>query len=390
MDIARKTAEIIAYVTDLRRHFHEHPEPGMREFATTRRVIEELRKLPGMEVRDTAPGCIGVLRGKYPGKAIALRADLDALPLVEESGLPFASKTPGVCHACGHDLHTAILIGVATVLASLNGEFGGAVTFIFQPGQELFMGARYMIDKGALDAPKVDAIIGLHTWPLTPVGSIGLKRGPMMASLDTIDILVSGKAGHAAQPHRAVDAIFMAGHIITALQGIVSRETDPLESLVVALGTVNGGTFRNIIAPEVRLEGSVRTHSAAVRDAVPQKIRDVISGVTAAFGGTAELEYTRCAPPLINDDAMLDVIEAAAAAVIGRERITALPLPVMGAEDFSCYLEHVPGAFFRLGTAADDSQTQLVPHDPRIRYDEKAIPVGINVLCRAALDYCAM
>ncbi len=387
MDLAKKVQEITEAVVGFRRFFHENAELGMKEFAATKFIVDELRKLPGMEVTDTAPGCIAVLRGKKPGKTLALRADIDALPLVEDSGLPFASKNEKTCHACGHDLHGAVLLGCAIVLHSMADQINGTVKFLFQPAEETLEGAQHLIKAGAMQNPKVDAIFALHAWPFAPVGSIALRSGPTMASADFIDITVTGRAGHAAQPHRSIDSVFIAAHVITALQSIVARETDALDAAVVTLGTIQGGTVRNIIAPEVTMSGTVRTLNPAVRDKIPGQMERIVTNVAEALGGKATLNYVKGSPPVINDEALVELLRASATEAIGSENVRQIPTPVMGGEDFAFYMEQAPGVFFRLGTTNDDPRSHLIAHNPQIIFDEKALPVGVKVMCQTALNY---
>lgn len=384
MDIANKVREITEPVVAFRRFIHENAETGMKEFVATKRIVEELRKLPGIEVTDTAPGCIAVLNGKNPGKTLALRADFDALPMMEESGLPFASKN-GACHSCGHDIHASILLGTAMVLSSMSKNINGTIKFIFQPAEETLEGAMHMLKHNALDG--VDAILALHTWPYGRVGKVGFKRDAMQASADMVDITVTGRAGHAAYPQKSIDAIVVAAHIVVALQAVVARQTDPVEAAVLTLGTINGGSARNIIAPEVTMTGTVRTLSRDVREKMPALIETIVTNVAEAFGAKASVNYMPGTPPVINDDAMVDLVINAASQVVGAENVYDLAAPTMGGEDFAFFLEKVPGAFFRLCTANDDPQTQIASHNAKIRYDEKALPIGISVMCQAAANF---
>ncbi|MDL2271642.1 M20 family metallopeptidase [Desulfovibrio sp. OttesenSCG-928-I05] len=384
MDIAKKVDGLAESVIAFRRYIHENAELGMKEVLATKRIVEELRKLPGIEVQDTAPGCIAVLKGKKPGKTLALRADMDALPMVEESGLPFASKN-GACHSCGHDIHTSVLLGSAMVLSSMADQISGTIKFLFQPAEETLEGAVHLLKHNAMDG--VDNILALHTWPYGRVGTIGYKRGPMQASADMVDITVTGRAGHAAYPQKSIDSVLIAAQIVTALQAVVARQTDPLEAAVLTLGTINGGTARNIIAPEVVMTGTVRTLSPEVRKNMPGLIERIATNVAEAFGAKVDVNYMMGTPPVVNDNSMVDVLIEAATQVVGAENVYDLETPTMGGEDYAFYLEKAPGAFFRLCTANDDPQTQIAAHNAKIRYDESAIPLGMKVMCQAALNY---
>ena len=387
MTIAKKVEAVTGVVTELRRRIHQNPELGMQEQATTKLIMEVLAKILNIEARDLNPGVVATLKGKKPGKTLALRADMDALPIGEESGLPFASQNPGVCHACGHDMHTAILLGCAMVLGPMADELGGTIKFFFQPAEELLQGALHLIKNGAMDSPKVDAILGVHCSSLYPVGTALVKSGPFMAAADALDITVNGRPGHAAYPHRSIDAIVIAAQVISSLQTVVSRETDPLEAAVVTLSTINGGTARNIIAPQVTMSGTVRTLTANVRDQMPERIKRIVTHTAEALGGTAQVEYVRGTPPLVNDKDMVDLIARSAGEIIGQENLRYIEKPVMGAEDFAFYQKEIPGALFHVGTASADEQTRLALHNSKVRFDEGALPIGIQVMCQSAVNY---
>ena len=387
MDIAKKVESITSAVVELRRRIHQNPELGMQELATTKLIVDELAKLPNIDVKDCAPGVIATLKGKKPGKTLALRADMDALPITEESAMPFASQNAGVCHACGHDMHTAILLGCAMVLSSMADELSGTIKFFFQPAEETLQGAQHLLKNGALESPKVEAILGVHCSPLYPAGTARVKSGSFMAAADALDITITGRPGHAAYPHRSIDSIAIAAQVITALQTVVSRETDPLEPAVVTLCTINGGTARNIIAPQVTMSGTVRTITPAVREHMAEKITRIATHTAEALGGKAKVDYVRGTPPVTNDKDIAELITRSAGEIIGQENVGAIEKPVMGAEDFAFYLEKVPGALFHVGTANDDEQTRLALHNSKVRFDEGALPVGVKVLCQAAVNY---
>lgn len=387
MDIKKRIDEINDSVVAFRRVLHENPELGMKEFGTTKRIMEELASIPNIEAIDLETGVLAVLKGGKPGKTVAVRGDIDALPIEEESGLPFASKNKGVCHACGHDIHTAVILGCAKVLGPMASEISGTIKFFFQPAEEVLAGARHLIAKGVMENPKVDGAFCLHCSPLDPVGSLVVKKGPFMASADNLDIKVIGQSGHAGYPHRSIDSVVIAAQVINALQTIVSREIDPADSAVITLGTINGGSVRNIIAPSVTMTGTVRTVSVPVRNSMPERIERIVKRTAEAHGGSAEVTYIKGTPPVINDLAMLEHVLEAAATAVGEENIRHLEAPLMGGEDFAFFMEKVPSALFRVGTASDDPQTQLPLHNSKIRFDERSIAVGIEVMCRSALNF---
>ena len=386
MELAARVERILDDVVSFRRFLHENAELSMQEFSATARIVEELKALPGMEVREFAPGCMGILHGGKPGKTIALRADMDALPIAEESGLPFASKNPGVCHACGHDMHASILLGCAKVLSGMVAELSGCIKFIFQPGEETLVGARHLLAKGVMEAPKVDAILAVHTFPYLPAGSVGLCPGTSMASVDAIDITVKGKGGHGGYPHSTVDPVYIASQVVVALQSVISRETSPVDAAVISIGQINGGNARNIIPSEVTLNGTVRTLSAQVREKLPAQIQRVVDLTAQAHGGGSLVEYVGQTPPVSNDPAIFELVKSAAMQSIGAANIQHIS-PVMGGEDFACYLDHAPGMLFRVGTAGEHENSHLPLHNAKVIFDEGALPTGIKVLCSAALDF---
>ncbi|GAB1155111.1 amidohydrolase [Paenibacillus sp. PvP094] len=374
----------------LRRQIHENPELGHQEFETAKLVAEFLQEA-GLEVQTGVggTGVVGLLKGRKEGRTIGIRADMDALPIEEKTGLPYASVREGVMHACGHDVHTAILLGTAAALSEHRDELEGTVKFIFQPAEEVRGGATDLIEEGVLHNPNVDAIIALHVWPDLPAGQIGLRKGAMLAAADAFDIRVTGKGGHAAYPHRTVDPVIIAAQIITALQTVVSRNLSPLDSSVISITKLQSNSQAyNVIAGEVQLRGTIRTHHPDTREAVPLYMKRLIETIAEGFGGSAEFLYYRGGSPVINDDQIVEVIEHAAESVLGRQSVVFLKEPSMGAEDFGAYLEHVPGAIFRLGTVTEeDPRSKLPLHSDSIIFDEAAIVTGISVLGESAIHY---
>ncbi len=365
----------------LRRRIHENAEVSFEEFETTKLVREYLDQL-GIEnhPNGTATGAVGILKGKKPGPVIALRADMDALKLTERSGLPFASKNPGACHACGHDIHTAVLLGTAKILKSYEDDLCGTVKFLFQPAEEGLGGSKVMIENGALENPKVDYILACHTWPEMPAGSIGVRKGTMLGASDTFKITVMGKGGHAAHPHKGIDPVVIAAHIITELQTIVSRRIAPVDAAVITVGHLTAGTVSNIIPNEAVMEGTVRTQDPETRKQVAEYIEQLASGTARAMGGDAKVEYHFGVGPTMNDPALIDQISAAVTEVLGADKLLQVPVPSMGAEDFAFYLEKVPGALFRLGTYDETPQSKWALHNPSTLFNETAIPTGVTAM----------
>ncbi|HHW99510.1 MAG TPA: amidohydrolase [Firmicutes bacterium] len=375
--------EFIAY----RRDFHQHPELGFEEERTSGIVAEYLESL-GIEVTRVAKtGVVGLLRGGKPGRTMALRADMDALSIPQQNDVPYKSIHPGKMHACGHDGHTAILMGVAKLLSEVKDEIAGNVKFFFQPAEEGPGGALPMVEAGVMENPHVDAVMGLHLGTNLPTGKVGLKAGPSSAGTDSIKITLEGKGGHGAHPHTSIDTIVAAGHLIVAMQTIVSREIDPLGSAVVTLGTINGGYRNNVIAHQVELTGTVRTLDPEVRAAMPERIERIIKGVCETFRCKYEFVYDKGYPSVINDPAMADLAEAAAQRLLGAENVVRTANPSMGGEDFAYFAEKAPGIFLRLGAANPEKDCIYPGHHPYYNFDEDAIPIGMAVLAEATLDF---
>ncbi|MEK8127748.1 amidohydrolase [Paenibacillus filicis] len=374
----------------IRRQLHQHPELSSQEFETSALVAKVLREA-GLDVQEQiggTTGVVGLLHGSRPGRVFALRADMDALPLEEKSGLPFASLHSGVMHACGHDMHTAILLGTALALSEQKSSIQGSIKFIFQPAEETGKGARQLIDAGVLHNPQVDAIAALHCWPDLPAGTIGVKSGTLLAASDGFSVRLHGKGGHAAYPHKSVDAVVIAAAVIQALQTIVSRNISPLDPVVISVTQLNSQpTAGNVIPAYVDLGGSVRSHDPATRASLPSAIERIVSGVASSLGGSAEFTYRHGVPSLHNDPEVTELIARAAAQVIGPEQVVRLAQPSMGGEDFARYLDHVPGAMFRLGTANDNEASRLPLHSQRLIFDEHAIETGISILTEIALQF---
>ncbi|MDO9509191.1 MAG: M20 family metallopeptidase [Thermovirgaceae bacterium] len=343
-DIGKKAVGIAGTLSNIRRDIHKHPELSFQEHRTAG-VIAGILEKAGIEVRRgvAGTGVVGILRGAAPGKCVALRGDMDALPIEEKTGAEYASVHQGVMHACGHDVHTTCVLGAAILLASLRESIPGTVKFIFQPAEEKNMGAKEMLKEHVLSDPDVDAIFGLHAAPSIPAGKVGIKAGPLMAAVDTIRISVLGEGGHGAVPDRARDAIVAAASVIQNLQTVVSRKISPFDQAVVSIGTLHGGQANNIIADKVEMGGTVRTYSSETRRKMPELLKNIITHTCSALDTEGELEYFFDLPPLVNDPECAEIGRNAAIAVLGAENVVE-PSSSGGGEDFAVFLEHVPGA----------------------------------------------
>ncbi len=389
--MAQTARDLYDRVVELRRRFHMNPELAMEELQTAAHVTQVLRS-EGMEVRTGVgkTGVVGLLRGRRPGPTVALRADMDALPMTEETGAPYASKVSERMHACGHDAHTANLLGVSMLLNQITkgGErLAGNIKFLFQPAEEGSGGARPMIEDGALTDPDVDAVFGLHVSSELPTGTIAVKEGVASASSDTAYIRIVGQGGHGAHPEKTVDSIVVASHFITALQTVVSREIKPNDAAVVSVGRIIGGYRSNIIAPRVELEATVRTLDPEVRASMRERIERILAGTTSAFRADYELDYAYGYPSQHNDEEMVKLVRAAARSVTSSDAET-IPDPSMGAEDFGYFSSEVPGCFFALGVRNETEGLGVYPaHHPCFDIDERALYTGMQVMAQVALDY---
>jgi amidohydrolase len=374
--------EVAARAIALRREIHRFPELGFEEERTASLVERELDSLGIAHRRVAKTGVVGVIRGAGGGKVAGLRADMDALPVDERSGEPFSSEVPGKMHACGHDAHTAILLGAAHVLQAHREKLGGDVVLLFQPAEEGPGGALPMIEEGALDDPHVDAVTMLHVDSRLPTGTIGISPGVVNAAADEFYIDVEGVGGHGASPHTAVDAIPCAAAIVLALQNIAARETDPLKTVVVTIGTIEGGYRNNIIADRVTMSGTFRSQDQKLREALEGRARRIIEGVAAAYGARATIRVNYGYPPVRNDAALSEAFREYAAS-LGFAAIDRPP-PTMGGEDFAYFAERVPGVMVRLGIRNEAAGSVHPGHSPLFRIDEDAIAVGIETLAAFA------
>ncbi|TVR42952.1 MAG: amidohydrolase [Bacteroidia bacterium] len=399
-EINRLTEEIEREAIDWRRDFHQHPELSNREYRTAGIVAEHLRSL-GMEVQTgvAKTGVVGLLRGPENGPVVALRADMDALPITEETGLPFASTVTatfqgqevGVMHACGHDVHTSSLMGVASVLAEIRDKLPGSVKFIFQPAEEGafdydIWGAKMMVAEGVLQDPRPDAIFGMHVWPF-PTGTIAYTRGPIMASVDNFSIRVIGRGGHAAAPWETADPIVAAAHMVTGIQTLVSRNAELTKgAAVISIGSFRGGNRNNIIPDDVELLGTIRTHNEETRQLIHQRLETFIHNTAEAFGTSAEITIDRLYPAVINNPELVNNMIAVIEHSVGQKHVMEMD-PLMIAEDFSYYANEIPGMFYMLGIIAPDHTGPIEPiHSPRFDVDESAIAIAMRTMSYLAVE----
>lgn len=396
MNIREKAKAIEGQIIAWRREIHQYPELMLDTVKTEELVAEALKDM-GVEVRQGVGGhgVVGLLRGEAQGsayqvKTIALRADMDALPIQEETGKPYASKVSGLMHACGHDGHVAMLLGAAKILADTKKELAGNVKFIFQPGEEGAGGARLMIEDGCLEDPRPDMIVGAHLgslWNVEP-GMAGFRAGPLMAASDRFSVTVKGRGGHGAAPHLSVDPVVVAAHTVVALQTIVSREVNPTEPAVVTVGVLQAGTANNIIPDSCVLKGTVRYMDKDMGSRIAQRIKEIAEGIAASMRAEAVVEYHYGYPPLVNDAASTEMVAASAARVLGAENVTTAQ-PTMGGEDMAFYLEKVPGTFFAIGSGNKAKGIVYPNHHPKFDLDEDVLHLGSAIFVQACLDFFA-
>lgn len=370
----------------LRRHLHQHPDLSEQETPTMNLLCEKLDALGIAYEKNVAEtGIVALIRGAFEGPVIGLRADMDALPIQEDHPeLPWRSQHDGVMHACGHDAHTAILLGAAMVLASMKDELHGGVKLFFQPAEETIGGAERMIDAGCLENPHVDYTLGLHVSPDLPAGQIGVKYGQMYAASDMLTLKIYGKSCHGAHPDEGVDAIVIAANIINAVQTFVSRNVSATDSAVCTFGTIHGGNVRNQIADYVEMTGIIRTLDPQTRLFARERVRTICEQTAAMLGGRAELIVEPSYSPLINDDVVVDTVRETAAGILGAENVILRKVPSLGVEDFAYFAAERPSCFYHLGCAADDPK-RCVAHSRFFDIDEACIPVGIELQVASVL-----
>jgi amidohydrolase len=377
--------KVVSDVVALRRDFHMHPELGFEEHRTAGIVADRLRAL-GFDVHTgiAGTGVVGVIKGAKPGRTIMLRADMDALPIIEENDHPFRSTHEGKMHACGHDGHVAILLGAAQLIADGKENLAGTVCLLFQPAEEGHGGARVMVEEGVIERFRIERAYGLHLSTKYPTGTLGFREGPFYASSDSIEIEVLGKGGHGSAPHDTIDPIYTAANFITSVQQIVSRHVDPLEPAVVTIGSIHGGTIHNVIPRNVRMLGTVRAFSDEVREAMPGRIERVLKSCCDAMGATYNYEYLWRYPVTANDPEQTRYARALAESTFGAERIITAD-KLMGAEDFSFFAQRVPACFYTLG--AQGGPSSAIPHhSSTFDIDERALPTGVAMMAALAFE----
>lgn len=371
---------------EIRRHLHAHPELSGQEYQTAAYIAGVLSSC-GLHVQEAVGkvGVVGDLTGNgSDSRLLAIRTDMDALPIHERTSLEFASRRPGIMHACGHDLHATVGLGVAMLLSHLSGHLPGNVRFLCQPAEEIAQGASWMVQDGAMR--DVSAIFGLHVFPSLPAGSVGIRYGVLTAAADELEIFIQGESGHGARPHEAVDAIWIAAQVMTTLQQAISRTQNPLRPLVLTVGQISGGRAPNVIADRVRMAGTVRSLHPETHANLPQWIEGIIANVCNAYGASYEMNYRRGVPSVQNDFALTQLLETASQEAWGSERVEIIQEPSLGAEDFALYLEQAPGSMFRLGVGFANRPNYPL-HHPQFEVDESAIVTGVVTLAYAACLY---
>ena len=370
---------------EIRRHIHSHPELSGQEYETAAYVAGVLSSC-GIVVQKAIgkTGVIGELVGRTDDRLVAIRTDMDALPITERTKLEFASCQAGIMHACGHDVHTTVGLGTAMLLSQLGEVLPGNIRFLFQPAEEIAQGAGWMVEDGAMN--DVSAIFSLHVFPSIPAGSVGIRYGALTAAADDLEIIIMGESGHGARPHEAIDAIWIASQVITTLQQAISRTQNPLRPMVLTIGQISGGRAPNVIADQVKLSGTVRSLHPETHANLPDWIEKIVGNICQTYGATYQMNYRRGVPSVQNDLALTQLLEASAKEAWGSDRIQILPEPSLGAEDFAVYLEKAPGTMFRLGVGFRDKQNYPL-HHPQFEVDESAIVTGVVTLAYAIYQY---
>jgi len=373
------------WIINIRRKLHRIPEGGFKEFKTQQVIMEALDEI-GIPYTTDRTWVIALIEGMHPGETVGIRADIDALPLVEPEGCPFRSEHEGMMHACGHDAHAAMALGAAKVLNGLKDQIHGKVKFLFQPAEETEGGAEPMVKAGAMEHPHVDRVYGLHVMPHLPVGKVETRAGTLNASTDTVLLTIRGKAGHGAYPEQGNDAIVCAAQVISALQSIVARNVSPLQSAVLTIGTIEGGSAQNIICDEVRMRGTLRTANAELRAAMEERISAITCSVAEAMGCTAEAKIIPGYAALVNNDDEAVRIKRVAGRLFGAENVVEKAAPSMGGEDFSFFSDCAPGAFFHVGCVSPEWMPAPPLHSRDFRINEECLTIGAMMHVALVLD----
>ena len=381
-DITKKYKD---YIIEKRRYFHMNPEPSFNEYNTSKVVQEELKKLEIPFEIFAKTGIIATIKGQNPGKTVLLRADMDALEVCEKNNVSYRSQKEGLMHACGHDGHIAMLLGAAHVLNEIKNDISGEIKLLFQPAEEIAKGAKAMIEESKI-IDSIDAAFAIHLWQGVPVGKISLESGARMAAADLFSIKVKGKSGHGSMPHETIDAVVVASAIVMNLQHLVSRNTNPLDTLVVTVGKLTAGTRHNIIAGEALLEGTIRSFSDEVWKKIPEQIERVVKNTAAAYNAEAEIDLVRATPPLVNNQDISDILKASAEKLYGEEVVTKYE-KTPGGEDFAYFTQAVPGALAFVGIRNDEKGINSPHHNETFDMDEEALEMGANLYAQFAIDF---
>lgn len=387
MDINKRINELYDELVEIRRDFHMYPELSEKEYRTSEKICEYLDSW-GIEYKKgiAKTGVMAIVRGKKEGKTVACRADIDALPVAECNDLPFKSVNEGIMHACGHDIHTAIHLGVAKLFKDMEDELEGNVKILFQPAEETIGGAKQMIEEGCLKDPDVDYILSLHVAPQIEVGKISIKYGKFNAATNEFYINIKGRSAHAAYPEKSVDSIVVSGHIITALQTLVSRNVSPLDSVVLTLGQIHGGTKNNIIAGEVVMSGTLRTLTPETRSHAKSRIAEIAENTAKAFGARTEVKFEEGYPSLINNEEVVDTLKKTAERILGKENVGFKEYPSMGADDFAFFCEATKGAYYNLGCGNKAKGWNAPLHSSLFVADEESIRIGVLLQTETLLE----
>ena len=387
VNLKDKAEQLAERLSEIRRYFHQNPELSFEEYETGKKIISILKEHEIEVIENVGgTGIVGILEGGKPGKVVALRGDIDALPIQEQNDVSYKSKKDGVMHACGHDVHTTSVLGAAVILSSIREQLSGTVKFIFQPAEERNQGAKDMMEDNVLKEPDVDCIFGLHTMPSISAGKVGVKPGPMMAAVDRFTITVRGEGGHAAVPEQTRDSLVASSSLVQNMQTIVSRNVSPFENVVVSICTINGGQAWNVISDEVVMKGTVRSFNPEVQKDIPKMIERIVDNTCKALNTEGEVNYKIDLPAVINGQAEAEIGQKAVEKIVGKEGAV-IPDLTGGGEDFAIFMQDVPGCFYFLGVRNEERGIIYPWHHPKFDVDEKCLPVGAGILAQSAVDY---